>query len=119
MVARPEQVFALDHNRPTFYSEVWSHQLGGRRAHARSDLAYERCYGEGSIRPLPESVARAFRVDWDHRAPPAHVEADVNQAGARRIDFARPRSAPPEAPAERVLPGARGASLTAPVPPRG
>jgi hypothetical protein len=120
-----QQAFALDHNRPTFYSEVWSHQLGGRRAHARSDLAYERCYGEGSIRPLPESVARAFRVDWDHRAPPAHVEADVNQTGAHRIDFVRPRGAPPDTPEERGLPATsrerreRGASITAPVLPRG
>ena len=48
-----EQVFALDHNRPTFYSEVWSHQLGGHRAHARSDLSYERCYGEGFDPPPP------------------------------------------------------------------
>jgi hypothetical protein len=112
-----EQAFALDQNRPTFYSEVWSHQLGGRGAHRRSDLAYERCYGEGSIRPLPESVARAFRVDWDHRAPPAHVEL----TGARRIDFTSPRSAPPGAP-ERHLPSApqqRGASVTVPVLPRG
>jgi hypothetical protein len=111
-----EQVFALDHNRPTFYSEVWSHQLGGHGAHARTDLSYERCYGEGSIRPLPDSVARAFRVDGDDRAPPAHVE----RTGARRIDFV----AEPSTPAERKLPGAptppvRGASLIAPVLPRG
>jgi hypothetical protein len=52
---------------------------------------------------LPESVARAFRVDWDDRAPPAHVE----RTGGRRLDFV---SAPPEQ---------RGASAIAPVLPRG
>ncbi len=97
------EVFAIDHNRPTFYSQVWSHQLGGHGARSRSDLAYERCYGEGSIRPLPASVARAFRVDLDDRAPPAHVE----RTGGRRIDFESP---PPEV---------RGAIVSAPVPPRG
>ncbi len=78
------QAFALDDLRPTFYSEVWSHQLGGHGVHARSDLAYVRCYSEGSIRPLPEAVARRFRVDHDDRAPPAHVE----RAGGRRLDVA-------------------------------
>jgi hypothetical protein len=106
-----EQVFALDHNRPTFYSEVWSHQLGGHGARSRSDLAYERCYSEGSIRPLPESVAQAFRVDWDDRAPPAHVE----RTGARRIDFVNAAGARGPADAAEV----RGASVTAPVLPRG
>ncbi len=51
--------------RPTFYTQVWSHQLGGHGARSRADLAYVRCYDAGSIRPLPEAVARAFRVDWD------------------------------------------------------
>jgi hypothetical protein len=78
-----EQVFALDHNRPTFYSQVWSHQLGGQSARSRSDLTYERCYEEGSIRPLPDAVAREFRVDVDDRAPPAHVE---NADGGHRLD---------------------------------
>jgi hypothetical protein len=97
------QVFTLDHNRPTFYSQVWSHQLGGQGARSRSDLAYERCYSEGSIRPLPASVARAFRVDVDDRAPPAHIE----RAGGRRIDT------------ESTSPEVRGASLSGQVPPRG
>jgi hypothetical protein len=79
-----EQAFAIDRERPTFYTQVWSHQLGGHGARSRADLAYVRCYDAGSIRPLPEAVARAFRVDWDDRAPPAHVE----RAGGRRIDGA-------------------------------
>jgi hypothetical protein len=77
-----EQVFTLDKERPTFYSQVCSHQLGGHDARSRSDLTYVRCYSEGSIRPLPDSVAREFRVDVDDRAPPAHVEV----TGARRLD---------------------------------
>ncbi len=68
-----DDVFALDPRRPTFYTEVWSHQLGGRGAKTRKDLAYLHCYeGPGSIRPLPESIASAFRVAG--RAAPAHVE---------------------------------------------
>ena len=94
-----EQVFTIDHDRPTFYSRVWSHQLGGQGARSRSDLAYVRCYDEGSIRPLPEAVAQAFRVDGDDRAPPAHVERN----GGRRIDVAENR----------------GARVTVPAPPRG
>jgi hypothetical protein len=79
-----DEVYALDPERPTFYSEVWSHQLGGREARSRRDLAYVRCYqGAGSIRPLPESIARQFRVDG--RAAPAHVEA----SGGRRLDQER------------------------------
>jgi hypothetical protein len=80
-----DQVFAFDPARPTFYTRVWSHQLGGHGLTNRADLAYERCYSAGSIRPLPDSVARAFRVDADHRAPPAHVE----QAEGRRLDVAQ------------------------------
>jgi hypothetical protein len=72
--------YAVDSERPTFYSDVWSHQLGGRGAHSPADLTYERCYGEGSIRPLPDAVARDFHVDFV-RAPPAHIEAD-----GRRLD---------------------------------
>jgi hypothetical protein len=81
-----EQAFALDGQRPTFYSQVWSHQLGGRGAMSFHDLAYVRCYDASSIRPLPDSVARAFHVDGDFRAPPAHVE----RTGGRRIDVASP-----------------------------
>jgi len=93
------QVFKLDHNRPTFYSQVWSHQLGGQDARSRSDLTYVRCYDEDSIRPLPEAIARAFRVDGDDRAPPAHVERN----GGRRLDSIENR----------------GASVSVPAPPRG
>jgi hypothetical protein len=97
------QAFSLDQDRPTFYSEVWSHQLGGQGAVSKQDLAYERCYGEGSIRPLPDSIARAFRVDDDNRAPPAHAE----RASGRRLDVA-------DVAADVKRPG-----TTDPAPPRG
>jgi hypothetical protein len=96
------QAFAIDEKRPTFYSQVWSHQLGASGARSRSDLAYVRCYDENSIRPLPDTVARAFNVDGDDRAPPAHVE----RAGGRRIDSAESRGAQLDVP-------------NAPAPPRG
>ena len=67
-----EDALAIDANRPTFYSDVWSHQLGGKGARSQSQLSFSRCYEGDAIRPLPESVARHFRVD--RRAPPAHVE---------------------------------------------
>ena len=67
-----ENALAVDPNRPTFYSDVWSHQLGGRGARSRSDLVSSRCYEGDAVRPLPESVAREFRVTG--RALPAHVE---------------------------------------------
>jgi hypothetical protein len=72
--------YAIDPARPTFYTDIWSHQLGGRGARSRADLAYVRCYEGDSIRPLPESVARVFRVEG--RAGPAHVERD----GGHRLD---------------------------------
>ncbi len=75
-----EEMFALDPTRPTFYSDIWTHQLAGHGAHRRGDLAYVRCYGEGNIRPLPESVSSTFRVEG--RAGPAHVE----QLGGTRLD---------------------------------
>jgi len=68
-----DQVFALDPGSPVFYADAWSHQLGARSARSRADLAYLRCYADDSIRPLPDAVARAFRVD-EGRAPPAHLE---------------------------------------------
>jgi hypothetical protein len=66
-------VLMIDAERPTFYSDVWSHQLGGRGVRNKSDLAYVRCYGKGSIRALSDEIAEDFAVDG--RAPPAHVEA--------------------------------------------
>ncbi len=80
-----DDAFAVDPARPTFYADIWSHQLGGRGARASADLAYVRCYEGDSIRPLPESVARAFRVEG--RAGPAHVE----RTGGRRLDDVAPR----------------------------
>jgi hypothetical protein len=77
-------VLALDPVRPTFYSDVWSHQLGGRGARSRDDLVDVQCYVGDGIRPLPEDLARSFRVDED-RAPPAHVE----QLAGRRVDAPR------------------------------
>ena len=76
---RPD-VFALDATRPTFYSDVWSHQLGARGVRSLGDLAYRRCYSEGAIRPLPDAVDRAFRLEG--RATPAHVE----RMRGRRVD---------------------------------
>lgn len=71
-----DRVFALDASRPTFYADAWSHQLGAQGAHSRADLAYVRCYAGDALRPLPDAVARQFRIDEgrDGRAPPAHVE---------------------------------------------
>jgi hypothetical protein len=74
-------VLALDPARPTFYSDVWSHQLGGRGARSRDDLVDLHCYMGDGIRPLPADVARTFRIDGD-RAPPAHVEL----LAGRRLD---------------------------------
>src|ERR1043166_534393 len=45
------EVLAIDPTAPTFYSDVWSHQLGGRGVR-RAELAYLRCYRRGSILPL-------------------------------------------------------------------
>jgi hypothetical protein len=67
-----ERAFALDAQQPTFYSDVWSHQLGGTGASSRSDLAYERCYSGDSIRPLSDELASTYRLQ--RRADPAHVE---------------------------------------------
>lgn len=66
-------VMSIDPKRPTFYSDVWSHQLGGRGAKSKSDLDYVRCYGRGHLHPLPDGVATDFELVG--RAPPAHVEA--------------------------------------------
>jgi hypothetical protein len=116
-----DEVFAVDRDRPTFYSQVWSHQLGGHGARSHGELAYERCYDASSIRPLPDAVAREFRVDVDDRAPPAHVEIDT---GARRLDgqlAGETRTAPegrrPDSTKQSET--GRGASLIAPVLPHG
>ncbi len=82
-----EQMFALDEKAPTFYTDIWSHQLAGRGAHSRRDLTYLRCYEGASIRPLPQSVSDAFRVEG--RAGPAHVEQRVG----KRLDVAEPSDA--------------------------
>lgn len=67
-----ERAFALDPEHPVFYSDIWSHQLGGSGAASRHDLAYLRCYEGDSIRPLPDAVARDYSLE--NRAGPAHVE---------------------------------------------
>jgi hypothetical protein len=72
IVISRDHAFALDPERPVFYSDIWSHQLGGNAAGSRRNLAYLRCYEGDSIRPLPDDVARSYRVD--NRADPAHVE---------------------------------------------
>jgi hypothetical protein len=84
------EVLSLDPARPTFYSDVWSHQLGGRGARSRRDLVEEGCYVGDAIRPLTAAVARAFRID-EGRAPPAHVE---HVAGRRLDNVASPRRVP-------------------------
>lgn len=84
VVLSREDAFAIDPTRPTFYTDIWSHQLGARGAHSPADLVYERCFQGDSIRPLPEPVARQFHLD--HRAVPAHVE----EMGGRRLDVTEP-----------------------------
>lgn len=68
-----KDVLSLDPARPTFYTDVWSHQLGGRGVKSMADLAYVRCYGPGRVLPLPDSVSEDFAIH--RRATPAHVEA--------------------------------------------
>jgi hypothetical protein len=65
-------VLALDEQRPTFYSDVWSHQLGGSGVRSKEDLVTHHCYESGDIRPLSEEIASEFRLAG--RADPAHVE---------------------------------------------
>lgn len=68
-------LLAIDPARPVVYSDVWSHQLGGRGVRSKDDLAYLRCYKDASIRPLPEEIAAEYAADGKGRAAPAHVEA--------------------------------------------
>ena len=65
-------VLAFDAKRPTFYTDVWSHQLGGRGVQSREDLASIHCYEADRIRALSDDIAREFRLE--RRADPAHVE---------------------------------------------
>lgn len=74
-------VFSLDAERPTLYSDVWSHQLGGRGLHSKDELAYVKCYGPSQLRPLPESLEAEFALEG--RALPAHVELLGGRAIAR------------------------------------
>jgi hypothetical protein len=74
-----EEVLALDPQRPTFYSDVWSHQLGGRGVKSKKDLAFLRCFGPGHVRPLPDAIFDEYALVG--RAPPAHVE----ELGGRKV----------------------------------
>jgi hypothetical protein len=62
----------LDPARPTLYTTVWSHQLGGTGVRSAEDLVMRRCYGQGRLTPLTARVARELRLEG--RAPMAHVE---------------------------------------------
>lgn len=66
------ELLALDPLRPTLYTTVWSHQLGGAGVRRLADLHMRRCYRGPALRPLPDAVSAEFRID--RRAPPAHVE---------------------------------------------
>jgi hypothetical protein len=68
-----KDLLSLDPKRPTVYTDVWSHQLGGRGVRSRSDLSYVRCFGPGHIRLLPEAIVDEFALGG--RAMPAHIEA--------------------------------------------
>lgn len=68
-----KDVLAMDPERPTFYTDVWSHQLGARGVTSMADLAYVRCFGQGRVLPLPDSVSDEFAIE--RRAEPAHIEA--------------------------------------------
>ena len=64
-------LFAFEAGRPTVYSDTWSHQLGGTSARSQQDFAYRRCYGSNDIRPLPDDIAREYRLE--RRASPASL----------------------------------------------
>ena len=66
-------IFRVDADRPTFYSDVWSHQLGGRSARSSADLAYRRCYSGKNLVPLTPELAAEFHLE--RRARPAAVGA--------------------------------------------
>ena len=85
-------VMALDSKRPTLYSDVWSHQLGGRGLRDKAALSYVRCYGRGHVRPLTDALSADFALAG--RAPPAHVEA----LGGRVLGAPLPVTAQASAP---------------------
>lgn len=85
-------VMALDAQRPTLYSDTWSHQLGGRGLRDRRALSYVRCYGAGHVRPLTDALSDDFALAG--RAPPAHVEA----LGGRVLGAPLPVTAQASAP---------------------
>jgi hypothetical protein len=86
----------MDPNKPTFYSNVWSHQLGARGVRKQSDLAYVKCFAAGSIRPLPDALDREFALGG--RAPPAHVEALGGRVLGAPIQAAKAGDAKPRRP---------------------
>jgi hypothetical protein len=55
-------LFAIDRDHITVYTDAWSHQLGGKGKQS-GDLVFRHCYGPGFIRPLTESVAREFHLE--------------------------------------------------------
>ena len=89
-------VMALDPKRPTLYSDVWSHQLGGRGVHDKGSLAYVQCFGPGHVRPLSDALSSEFALAG--RAPPAHVEA----LGGRAVGGPLPVSAKTSGPLPRL-----------------
>lgn len=68
-----DEVMAIDGTRPTLYSDVWSHQLGGKGIKSKNDLAQLRCFGPGKIKPLTKQLADSYALG--RRARPAHVES--------------------------------------------
>ena len=82
-------LYALDPARVVVYSDVWSHQLGGKGARNKDDLAYLRCFKGDRIQPLPDTIAREFNA-VEGRAGPAHVEAmGVPITPGRQRDIAK------------------------------
>jgi hypothetical protein len=55
---------SVDENgRILLLNDVWSHQLGGRRALSRARAgAHQRCYYHDSIQPLTDGVVASFRL---------------------------------------------------------
>ena len=89
-------VMRMDASRPTFYSDVWSHQLGGRGLSKMSELAYVRCFGKGHLRPLPDAIANDFTLEG--RASPAHVEALGGQAVGALVEVQAKNTKPARPP---------------------